>query len=344
MTKFRSDDLSRGLSYDDVLLVPQRSPVDSRSDVSLETTFADDVTIEQPLVSAPMDTVTEVTLAKELAENGGIGVIHRFLTIDEQASYVADVVDDGYQVAAAVGVDEDYNARADSLVSAGVDALVFDIAHGHLEKALTAVENLSQYGVPVVAGNVATPEGAVDLVHAGADAVKVGIGPGAFCTTREVTGVGVPQLTAVTECANAVPDDVAVIADGGIRTSGDAAKALMAGADTVMMGTFFAKTREAAGMEVTTDGSQNQARGMATSAANEERTDKEDVDPTADEGVEGVVTCEGTVADRVDNFLGGIRSAVSYCGGHTLQEARNNAEFIEITSATERRNAEHYDR
>ncbi len=340
MTTFRSEDVSRGLSYDDVLLVPQRSPVDSRNDVSLETRFVGDVELENPLVSAPMDTVTESNLATALAIEGGIGVVHRFLSPYEQAAEIRRVRNSGHQVAAAVGVDENYEERAEKVISAGADALVFDIAHGHLEKALKAVEKLSKYDVPLVAGNVATGAGARDLASVGADAVKVGIGPGAFCTTREVTGVGVPQLTAVAECASAVPSDVCVIADGGIRTSGDAAKALMAGADTVMMGTFFAKTKEAAGMQE----EQNAARGMATKAANQSRTDKDVETPDADEGVEGVVECKGTVSERVNEFLAGIRSAVSYCGGHTITEARENAEFVEITPATQRRNGDHYDK
>ena len=235
------NDLRTGLSYGDVLLVPKRSPVDSRSDVDLSTTLTPDVELETPLVSAAMDTVTEADLAIELARAGGIGVIHRFLTVDEQAERVGRVTGAGEPVGAAIGINEDYVARAAALVEAGVDVLVVDVAHGHLERTITAVGTLADEfpDTDLVAGNVATPAGVADLAAAGADCVKVGIGPGSHCTTRKVAGAGVPQLTAVDDCADAAADaDVTICADGGIRTAGDAVKALMAGADTVMLGSL----------------------------------------------------------------------------------------------------------
>jgi len=256
------NDLRTGLSYGDVLLVPQRSPVDSRSDVDLSTRLTPSVELASPLVSAAMDTVTEAELAIELARAGGMGVLHRFLTVDEQATQVEQVAATGSPVAAAVGINEDYIARSAALAAAGVDALVVDVAHGHLERTITAVETIADEfpDVDIVAGNVATPAGVEDLAAAGADCVKVGIGPGSHCTTRKVAGAGVPQLTAVDDCATAAEElDVTICADGGIRTSGDAVKALMAGADTVMLGSLFAGTEEAPGAVVKVDGDAVQA-------------------------------------------------------------------------------------
>ena len=341
------NDLRTGLSYGDVLLVPKRSPVDSRSDVDLSTAFTPGVELGAPLVSAAMDTVTEAGLAIELARSGGIGVVHRFLTPERQAGEVARVADAGEPVAAAVGIDEDYVARSETLVAAGVDAIVVDVAHGHLERTIEAVDAVAAAfpDTDLVAGNVATPAGVRDLAAAGADCVKVGVGPGSHCTTRKVAGAGVPQLTAVDDCARAAADlDVRICADGGIRTSGDAVKALMAGADTVMLGSLFAGTAEAPGDVVDRDGTRyKRSRGMATTAAAEERDDK-DGDVTADEGVEALTPFRGPVADVAAEFRAGIRSGLSYCGGHTIPEARANAEFIRVAASAKEREGFHADR
>ena len=340
------DDVRTGLSYGDVLLVPKRSAVDSRDDVDLSTTFTPNVRLETPLVSAAMDTVTETTMARELSRAGGLGVIHRFLTPDEQASQVAEVAAAGERAAAAVGIDEDYVARAELLVDAGVDALVVDVAHGHLERALDAVEALSAAfpDTDLVAGNVATPAGVADLAAAGADCVKVGIGPGSHCTTRKVAGAGVPQLTAVDDCASVAADHgVTICADGGIRNSGDAVKALLAGADTVMLGSLFAGTDEAPGRIVEVDGTRyKRSRGMATTAADEARDDKSN-DIDADEGVEALTPYKGPVEGIVEEFCAGIRSGLSYCGGHTTAAARENAEFVRVAPGAKEREGFHAD-
>ncbi|WP_418284812.1 guanosine monophosphate reductase [Halorubrum sp. DTA46] len=340
------NELRTGLSYGDVLLVPQRSPVDSRTDVDLSTRLTPSVELETPLISAAMDTVTEAELAIELAGSGGVGVLHRFLTADEQAAQVERVAAAGEQVAAAVGINEDYVARSAALVDAGVDALVVDVAHGHLDRTITAVETISDEfpDVDLVAGNVATPAGVEDLAGAGADCVKVGIGPGSHCTTRKVAGAGVPQLTAVDDCAEAAEDlDVTICADGGIRTSGDAVKALMAGADTVMLGSLFAGTEEAPGAVVEVDGTRyKRSRGMATTAAAEDRDDKGS-DVGADEGVEALTPYKGPVATVADEFCQGIRSGLSYCGGHTIERARDDAEFIRVAPGAKEREGFHTD-
>ncbi|SEW13130.1 guanosine monophosphate reductase [Natrinema salifodinae] len=338
--------LRTGLSYGDVLLVPNRSPVDSRGDVDLSTPFTPRIELDTPLVSAAMDTVTEAELAIELSRAGGIGVLHRFLTSAEQADQVAAVTAADEQVAAAVGINEDYVARSAGLVDAGVDALVVDVAHGHLERTIEAVERLRAEfpETDLIAGNVATPAGVRDLATAGADCVKVGIGPGSHCTTRKVAGAGVPQLTAVDDCAEAAADlDVSVCADGGIRTSGDAVKALMAGADTVMMGSLFAGTEEAPGAVVEVDGTRyKRSRGMATTTAAKKRDDKEN-NVSADEGVEALTPYKGPVADIVEEFCAGIQSGLSYCGGHTIPAAREKAEFIRVAPSAKDREGYHAD-
>ena len=340
------NDLRTGLSYGDVLLIPHRSPVDSRSDVDLSTNFTPSVDLETPLVSAAMDTVTEADLAIALSQAGGLGVLHRFLTPDEQAAQVETVTAADEQVAAAVGINEDHVARAEAVVAAGVDALVVDVAHGHLERTLSVVTELDQAfpETDLVAGNVATPAGVEDLAAAGADCIKVGIGPGSHCTTRKVAGAGVPQLTAVDDCATAADAaGVTICADGGIRTSGDAVKALMAGADTVMLGSLFAGTAEAPGAVIEVDGTRyKRSRGMATTAAAEKRDDKE-ADVRADEGVEALTPFKGPVEDVVGEFTAGIQSGLSYCGGHTIAAAREKAEFIRVAPSAKAREGYHTD-
>jgi guanosine monophosphate reductase len=333
-----------GLSYDDVLLVPQRSSVDSRDDVDLTTELADGLELSLPVLSAAMDTVTEAAMARAVAGAGGLGIIHRFLTVDEQAAMVREVTADGLQVAGAVGIAEAYAERAQTLVEAGACMLVIDVAHGHMERTLEATADLAERfpETPVCAGNVVTRAAVDDLAAAGADCIKVGVGPGSHCTTRKVTGFGVPQFTAVERCAAEARDhDVTVIADGGIRYSGDAVKALLAGADAVMMGGFFAGCEEAPGDVIEIDGDEyKRSRGMSTAAAAEDREDKEgDVD--ADEGVEAVTEYTGPVGSRLEEFAAGIRSGLSYAGAHDLETARCNAEFMEIKETTKGRNGAH---
>lgn len=335
-----ADDLRTGLSYADALLVPQRSPVDSRSDVDLSTSIAPGIDLDAPLISAAMDTVTERETATALSRAGGLGVIHRFLSVEAQGAEVRAVADAGERVGAAIGIAEDYLDRAAAVRSAGADCLVVDVAHGHLDAALAAVREIREAfpEAALVAGNVATPAGVADLVDAGADCVKVGIGPGSHCTTRRVAGAGVPQLTAVDDCATAARERGATtIADGGVRSSGDAVKALMAGADAVMMGSLFAGTDEAPGELVERDGDRyKRSRGMATTAAAEARTDKS-ADVAADEGVEGLTPYGGPLADVAAEFAAGIRSGLSYCGGHSIPEARENAEFVRVAPGAKER-------
>lgn len=337
-------ELRTGLAYDDVLLVPQRSPVDSRGDVDLSTHLTPDLPLEVPLLSSPMDTVTEGDLALALSRAGGFGTVHRFATVEEQAAEVRAVAEAGEQVGAAIGVDEDYLARAGAALEAGADCLMVDIAHGHLEKCLDATRRVHAEfpDAPLVVGNVVTREAVADLHVAGADCVKVGVGPGSHCTTRKVAGAGVPQFTAVYECARAADEyGLQVIADGGVRNSGDAAKALVAGADTVMMGSFFAGCEESPAELVERDGRQyKRSRGMATAEAGEARNDKAG-EVSRDEGVEGLSPFRGPVADAIREFVAGIRSGLSYCGAHDIPTARENAEFIRTTGGAKEREGAH---
>ncbi len=235
--------LVEALTFDDVLLIPNYSEV-LPAQVSLETRLTRRLSLKAPVLSSAMDTVTEARMAIALGREGGLGVIHKNLTIEEQASEVAQVKQAGLLAGAAVGVGEEGLQRARALAQAGCDVLFVDSAHGHSRGVLEAVKRFKQeFGdrVDVVGGNVATADGTLALIEAGADAVKVGIGPGSICTTRVVAGVGVPQLYAISEAVSVAKSrGIPIIADGGIKLSGDITKALAAGADTVMLGSLLA--------------------------------------------------------------------------------------------------------
>ena len=338
------DDVRTGLTYDDVLLVPRRSRVRSRRQVSLRTRLSRRIELDLPIVAANMDTVCESEMAVALARLGGIGIIHRFLPTYAHALEVEKVKLAGgdLPVGVAVGTDHDMVERAKSCVAAGADVLVLDIAHGHAQHAIDGIKRLKDDfdGIDLVAGNVATAEGAADLAAAGADAIKVGVGPGGVCTTRLVAGVGVPQLTAIDEAVQGA-GGVPVIADGGIRTSGDIAKALAAGAATVMIGSLFAGTKESPGeVEHSSKGLVKRIRGMASREAVEDRAerhgaelDDEYFEHRAPEGVEGLVPYQGEVAKVLHQLLGGVKSAMSYLDATDLEEFRRNAAFVRVTSA-----------
>jgi IMP dehydrogenase len=470
--------LRAGLTFDDVLLVPKFSDIRSRRHASTKTRFSRHIELNIPIVSANMDTVTESAMAIAMARLGGIGVIHRFLTVEEQVSEVLKVkrsegvviedpvtlgpektvreawevigerdvggivivdeqrkvlglvtrrdilleddltmklkevmtprrklitakrgvsLDDAkgmlhsnkveklplldshgrltglitskdivkrkqfpfatkdpkgrLRVAAAIGVKGDHMERAKSLLDADVDALVVDIAHGHSSYTVDTLKEIRRTlgGVEVVAGNVATAKGASDLIKAGADAVKVGVGSGSICVTRVVTGSGVPQLTAIADSAAGAKDSgVPIIGDGGVRNPGDVTKAIAAGACTVMIGSLFAGTEESPGPTILREGVQYKlTRGMASLGATVDRRmrERQEHGPKADElieeviqesvpeGVEGLIPYKGQVVDVVSQLVGGLRSGMSYVGAHDLSELRSNAEFLRITSA-----------
>ncbi len=348
--------LRTGLTFDDVLLVPQRSAVRSRRTVDCSTSLSRNVSLGLPVVAANMDTVCETDMAIALAKLGGAGILHRFCPVEHQVAMVRQVKAAGKDliVGAAIGTDHDGQERAGALSAAGVDALVLDIAHGHADHALEAVAAIKAEHphLDLIAGNVATRAGAEDLAAAGADAIKVGVGPGGVCTTRLVAGVGVPQLTAIMDVAGVTDNDghrLPVIADGGIRTSGDVAKAIAAGADTMMMGSLLAGTDESPGtLESTPTGMVKRIRGMASFEAVEARAersgevvDAEYFEQRAPEGVEGTVPYRGPVAELVNTMMAGLKSGMSYSNATTITEFWERSEFIGVTPAGQRENLPH---
>ena len=463
--------IREGLTFDDVLLVPKFSDIVSRSQTDLTTQLSRNISINIPIISANMDTVTESTMAVTIAREGGIGIIHRFLTIQEEVDEIHKVkragsviienpylinpeqtIQDAFKimnekqvsgllvtdssskligilterdvlfepvdcsklvkdlmtkdvvsakpgidfqqakeilknnrieklpltdennqikglitsqdisnlekypnaskdekgrplVGAAVGVKGDFMQRTEALLDAGVDVIVVDIAHGHSENAINTVKNIKKAfpNCELIAGNVATAHGTEDLIKAGVDAVKVGVGAGSICITRVITGSGVPQLTAVLDCAKIGNEhNIPIISDGGTRTSGDATKALAAGAHSVMIGGILGGTDESPGSTISKNGKRFKIyRGMASLGASLGRKSKDsgnagltdDLNDYVAEGVEGMVPYRGSVTDIITQITGGIRSGLSYCGAHNIQQMQKNAEFIKISRA-----------
>jgi len=466
--------ITEGLTFDDVLLVPKRTAIRSRKEVHTKTRLSRNIELKTPFVSAPMDTVTEHSMAITMARAGGIGIIHRFMSIQLQVEEVLKVkrsenilIEQPYNlsgteklkeakrlmaqrdvsgllildaqgrlegiltardilfehdqekpvreimtplkdmvtappettlkeaekilhqhkleklplidregklrglitsrdilnleqypntskdekgrlmVGAAIGVKSDYVERASSLHKAGADVLVLDIAHAHSDIALDVIKTVKKSipNVELIAGNVATKDATADLIKAGADAVKVGIGSGSICITRVVTGAGVPQLTAVIECANVADEtDTPIIADGGIRNSGDVTKAIAGGASTVMLGSLLAGTEESPGMTVMREGRKFKlVRGMASVAASYDRAarsaDQNEVESAGDlldyvpEGVEAFVPFKGNASDLINQLVGGLRSGLSYCGTTEISQLRGKGEFVKMSSA-----------
>lgn len=338
-----------GLTYDDVLLLPDASEV-VPSEVDTKTQLTRNISLNVPLVSSAMDTVTESGMAIAMAKAGGIGIIHRNLAIEEQVTHVKLVKGANLIVGAAVGVGEDGFARAQALIDAGVDVVVVDTAHGHHRAVLDAIERIKNaYGdQEVIGGNVATRAGAQALINAGADAVKVGVGPGSICTTRVVAGVGVPQVTAIMEAAKACKkSDVPLIADGGLQYSGDIAKAIVSGADSVMLGSLLAGCDESPGELIEINGKKYKSyRGMGSLGAMQSRGEKksyskdrymqDDVlaeDKLVPEGIEGKVAHRGGVAEVVHQLVGGLRSGMGYAGAATIADLKRNGRLVQITFA-----------
>lgn len=345
------DNLSLGLSYDDVLIVPQSSPVKTRKNVSTRTRLIGDIEIDVPVIASNMDTVTEVDMAQAMSDYGGVGILHRFMEPETQADMVASV--EG-TVGASVGINEPYVENARSYFDAGADFVCVDVAHGHMDRCVEAVEDLTtELDGPIMAGNVATAGGAKDLALAGADSIKVGIGPGSTCQTRKVSGVGVPQFTAVQTISDALETLVrqtdtieqrpTIIADGGITSGGDMSKALLGGADAVMVGSLLAGCAESPSIIREFNGDRYKVvRGMSSEAAraDTEAFDEDDEDRYI-EGMEGFTEYTGTVEEHLTTFIDGVKSSFSYVGATDLETAQENAEFMRVTAATQQRNSHH---
>ncbi|MBW8460783.1 IMP dehydrogenase [Lactobacillus johnsonii] len=350
----------KGLTFDDVLLIPAESHV-LPNEVKLDTKLAPNLQLHIPLISAGMDTVTEGNMAIAMAENGGLGVIHKNLSIEAQVEEVKKAkgktvdpnlphpaVDNQGRLlaAAAVGVTSDTFERAEILLEAGADAIVIDTAHGHSAGVLRKIKEIREHfpNATLIAGNVATGEGTAALFDAGVDVVKVGIGPGSICTTRIVAGVGVPQITAIYDAASVAQKyGKKIIADGGIKYSGDVVKALAAGGNAVMLGSMFSGTTEAPGTIFTNEGKQFKSyRGMGSVGAMSQQHGSSDryfqggvneANKLVPEGVEALVPYKGDVSNIIYQIDGGLRAGMGYVGAGTIEELIENSQFVQITNA-----------
>ena len=360
MSNWETKFVKEGLTFDDVLLIPAESHV-LPNEVDLHTQLAPNLKLNIPIISAGMDTVTEGAMAIAIALQGGLGVIHKNMSITAQAGEVANVknvvvpsnitkaaVDDNNHllVAAAIGVTSDTFERAEALIEKGADAIVIDTAHGHSAGVLRKIKEIRDHfpHVTLIAGNIATGDAARALFDSGVDIVKVGIGPGSICTTRVVAGVGVPQITAIYDAATAAREyHKPIIADGGMKYSGDIVKALAAGGNAVMLGSMLSGTTEAPGEVFESDGQKYKTyRGMGSVGAMAQAHGSSDryfqggvneANKLVPEGVEARVEYKGDVSDIIFQIIGGLRSGMGYVGAATIADLRENAQFVKITNA-----------
>ena len=322
------------LSYDDVLLVPQYSDIRSRSECDTSVKLGPGVELSIPVISSCMDTVTEDAMAVEMASLGGIGVIHRYNSPQEQLDIAKKAIQELHSspIAAAIGVTDDYLERAKLLVNVGISALCVDVAHGHHILVKDALEKLrNEFGkdLCIIAGNVATLEGINDLSDWGANAVRCNIGGGSICSTRIQTGHGVPGLQTIFDCAK-TDRDVKIIADGGIKNSGDAVKALAAGADCIMLGSMLSGTAESPGDIIYSEGQKRKAyRGMASPEAQFDWRGRS----SSLEGISTTVPYKGDVRGIINILMQGVRSGFSYSGCRSLNELHVKAKFIRQTGS-----------
>lgn len=331
-----------GLTFDDILLLPNYVDF-KRQEVSLTTHLHPKITLSLPIISSPMDTVTETAMAIAMARAGGLGIIHRNLSIARHVEVITAVKKQNLLVGAAVGTGQDFTNRVSALVKAKADIIVVDSAHGHSKFVIEAVLYLKKHfpKTIVMAGNVATYEGAKSLIKAGADILRVGMGPGSICTTRIVTGMGVPQITAILEVVRAArKTGVAVVADGGIRQIGDIAKALACGASAVMLGSLLACFDESAGKTIALNGKKyKEYRGMGSLSAMKEGgaerygQSKNNNNKLIAEGVEGLVLYKGKVADYLYQIEGSLKSAFYYLGAKNIFDFWKKSRFIKVSRA-----------
>jgi len=348
--------IKEGYTFDDLLLVPAYSTV-VPADVSLKTRLCDGIELSIPVCSAAMDTVTESAMAIALARSGGIGFIHKNLSVEAQADMVravkraevtskdAAIDSNGKLLAgAAVGVSETTMVRVKELVDAGVDILTVDSAHGHSKGVIDTVAKIHKAypKLPLVGGNIVTSDAAQALIQAGASVLKVGVGPGSICTTRIVSGVGVPQLSAISDVVQVAKRyNVGVIADGGIKFSGDIVKALAAGADAVMLGGLLAGCEETPGEIIEVYGKRVKTYvGMGSLSAMQRGSSdryfqggQKELKKLVPEGIEATVPYKGPMSDVIYQMMGGLRSGMGYCGCETISELKDKAKFVKISNA-----------
>ncbi|ABL78463.1 IMP dehydrogenase [Thermofilum pendens] len=321
-----------GLSFDDVLLVPKYSDV-RIDEVDVSTRLTKNLLLKIPIISSPMDTVTGFEMARKLGELGGLGVLPRNIPLDAVVEYVKKISGENLPVGVAVGPFDD--ERVSKALDAGASIIVIDTAHGHSRNVLEATRRYAGMGAEVMAGNIVTAEAALDLIGAGAVSLRVGVGPGHACTTREVAGVGYPQLSAVAKVADAARSHgVSVVADGGIEKPADIVKALAAGADAVMLGYLLAGSDEAPGHVVVRGGECFKVyRGMGSRGALRSGSTRYGEFKRVPEGVEGLVPCRGPVEGVVEFLVNGLKQGMGYVGARNLEELRVKAEFVRLTHA-----------
>jgi len=336
--------IKESLTFDDVALVPKYSEV-LPSEVDTETKLSKNLSLKIPLLSSAMDTVTESKMAIAMAKAGGIGVIHRNLDVKKQISEIKKVKAKKLLVGAAVGAGPKELKRAEAILKEKVDLIVVDTAHGHSKRVAEIIKKIKRKKnnkTTLCAGNIATAEAAKFLYNLKVDVIKVGIGPGSICTTRLVAGIGVPQLSAILEVKKGIKNKkVTIISDGGIKFSGDIAKALAAGADAVMIGSLFAGTEEAPGKLIKKKGKlYKNFRGMGSvGAMNKGSADRyfqkkqKDMTKYVPEGVEGLVKFKGKVDKTVYKLIGGLKSSMGYLGSKKVINLRKKSNFVKITKA-----------
>ena len=335
--------IKEALTFDDVLLLPRYSDI-LPSETKLNVQLSKNIKLKVPFISSAMDTVTESKMSIAIAKEGGLGIIHRNLSIKKQSDEVKKVKSLRLLVGAAVGTNIDDIDRARTLIDSGVDLVVIDTAHGHSKKVLKTLEKIRKVAsnISICVGNIATSEAAKKFYNLGADILKVGIGPGSICTTRMIAGIGVPQITAINNVKNSLKNkNIKIVSDGGIKFSGDIAKALGAGADAIMMGSIFAGTEESPGKKFKIKNKFfKQYRGMgsigAMSAGSSNRyfqKNYKDKSKFVPEGVEGRVPFKGSVSKIIYQMQGGLRSSMGYIGAKNLKEINKKAIFVKITKA-----------
>ena len=338
------DPIKEALTFDDVALAPKYSEIlPSEADTSVELTK--NLKLKIPILSSAMDTVTESKMAIAIAKAGGLGIIHRNLEIKKQILEIRKVKRKKLLVGAAVGAGINEFERAKAILKENLDMIVVDTAHGHTKKVseiIKFIKKIKGKKTALCAGNIATPEAAKFLLKLGVDIIKVGIGPGSICTTRLVAGIGVPQLSAILNVRNGIKNKNAkIISDGGIKYSGDLAKAFAAGADAVMIGSLFAGTDEAPGKIIKRNGKLFKVfRGMGSvGAMNKGSADRyfqlkqKDISKYVAEGVEGFARYKGDVGSIIYKLIGGLRSSMGYLGSKQIKYLRNKPKFVKITKA-----------
>ena len=321
------------LTYDDVLLIPQYSNIKSRKEVDIKNSLDDTLEFSLPVISSPMDTVTETDMVYAMSINGGLGIIHRYNTIEEQIALIASAQALGVKtIGAAIGITGDFEERACALHDAGANVICIDVAHGHhilMKNALCQLRNIFGEELHIMAGNIATLEGFNDLSDWGADSVRCNIGGGSICSTRIKTGHGLPGLQTIFDCAKTDRDTV-IIADGGIRSSGDIVKALAAGADFVMLGSILAGTDESPGEIVNTaTGIKKKYRGMASADAQLDWRGE----VGSMEGISTLIDSKGPVTPILKDIHNGIKSGLSYSGCRSIYELQSKASWARQTNA-----------